>query len=81
MSRGSTSHPTKYSSMGQLVESPQQFILQPMLINTKNPKGPGPGRGDPALAAPVPKASLINKWPKDYACAAAAAASSLGTCL
>lgn len=51
---------------GQLVESPQQFILQPMLINTKNPKGPGPGRGDPTLAAPVPKASSINRWPADY---------------
>ena len=44
---------------GQLVESPVQFILQPMLINTKNPKGPGPGREKRVEdAAPLPKNSV-----------------------
>eukprot|EP01051_Picozoa_sp_SAG22_P004863 SAG22_NODE_273_length_13182_cov_12.693419_8_plen_651_part_00 len=49
---------------GQLVESPEEFILQPMLINTKNPGGgPGPGRGQPHEAAPLPKTAIMQFGP------------------
>eukprot|EP00294_Goniomonas_avonlea_P005205 CAMPEP_0114558124 /NCGR_PEP_ID=MMETSP0114-20121206/10203_1 /TAXON_ID=31324 /ORGANISM="Goniomonas sp, Strain m" /LENGTH=847 /DNA_ID=CAMNT_0001743471 /DNA_START=21 /DNA_END=2564 /DNA_ORIENTATION=- len=37
---------------GQMVHSPEEFILQPMLINTKNPDGSGTRGG------PLPKSSM-----------------------
>lgn len=42
----------KYLAKGftQLIESPNVFVLRPMMINTKNPDGPGRG-------GPLPKAS------------------------
>ena len=40
---------------GQLIESPQEFILQPMLINTNNPATPGQSPREAFHAAPLPK--------------------------
>eukprot|EP00117_Sycon_ciliatum_P044302 scpid42913/ scgid31984/ len=43
----------KYLAKGftQLIESPNVFVLQPMMINTKNPNGPGRG-------GPLPRTSM-----------------------
>ena len=43
---------------GQLIESPEQFILQPMLINTKFPAKPGETPREAFHRATLPKESL-----------------------
>lgn len=40
---------------GQLIMSPEQFVLQPMLINTNNPALPGQTPREAFHAAPLPK--------------------------
>ena len=43
--------------VGQLVQSPQQFVLQPMLINTNNPAKPGQTPREAFYDAPLPKSA------------------------